>query len=175
MAKQTIGIGAAANDGTGDDLRVAFDKVNDNFSEIYTELGGTTLSNLNFIGNTISSEDSNGAIILDPNGTGNVTIASGSLVGNVTGALTGNADTATTAATVTTAAQPTITSVGTLSSLNIGADRYNISTTYTPASSVGSPGDTTGDVAVDNSFFYYCTGVYDGSTVIWVRSTLSAF
>ena len=35
MAKQTIGIGSTANDGTGDPLRDAFDKVNDNFSEVY--------------------------------------------------------------------------------------------------------------------------------------------
>ncbi len=35
MAKQTIGIGAAANDGTGDTLRDAMDKVNDNFDELY--------------------------------------------------------------------------------------------------------------------------------------------
>ena len=31
MAKQTIGIGSSANDGTGDDLREAFVKVNNNF------------------------------------------------------------------------------------------------------------------------------------------------
>lgn len=37
MAKQTIGIGTAANDGTGDNIRVAFDKVNDNFNEVYTK------------------------------------------------------------------------------------------------------------------------------------------
>lgn len=35
MSKQTIGIGSAANDGTGDTLRDAFDKVNDNFNELY--------------------------------------------------------------------------------------------------------------------------------------------
>ena len=35
MAKQTIGIGASANDGTGDQLRAAFDKTNDNVHEIY--------------------------------------------------------------------------------------------------------------------------------------------
>lgn len=35
MAKQTINIGASANDGTGDPLRTAFDKVNDNFNELY--------------------------------------------------------------------------------------------------------------------------------------------
>lgn len=37
MAQQTIGIGASANDGTGDPLRTAFDKTNDNFDELYIE------------------------------------------------------------------------------------------------------------------------------------------
>ena len=35
MAKQVIGIGSVANDGTGDPLRTAFDKCNDNFTELY--------------------------------------------------------------------------------------------------------------------------------------------
>lgn len=35
MAKQTINIGSVANDGTGDNLRVAGDKINDNFTELY--------------------------------------------------------------------------------------------------------------------------------------------
>ena len=39
MAKQTIGLGSAANDNTGDTLRVGGDKVNDNFNEIYAALG----------------------------------------------------------------------------------------------------------------------------------------
>jgi hypothetical protein len=34
MAIQTINLGTFANDGTGDDLRIAFEKVNNNFSEI---------------------------------------------------------------------------------------------------------------------------------------------
>ena len=38
MAKQTIGIGTTANDGTGDRLRAAMDKVNDNFNELYGAL-----------------------------------------------------------------------------------------------------------------------------------------
>ena len=37
MAKQTINIGTTANDGTGDQLRSAFDKVNDNFTELYND------------------------------------------------------------------------------------------------------------------------------------------
>jgi len=35
MAKQVINIGTTANDGTGDPLRDAMDKANDNFTEIY--------------------------------------------------------------------------------------------------------------------------------------------
>ena len=40
MAKQTINIGTVANDGTGDPLRTAFDKVNDNFTELYNDDAG---------------------------------------------------------------------------------------------------------------------------------------
>lgn len=35
MAQQTINIGTVANDGTGDTLRTAGSKINDNFSELY--------------------------------------------------------------------------------------------------------------------------------------------
>ena len=35
MAKQTINLGTSANKGDGDPLRTAFDKVNDNFNELY--------------------------------------------------------------------------------------------------------------------------------------------
>ena len=35
MSKQIINIGTTANDGTGDPLRTAFDKINDNFTELY--------------------------------------------------------------------------------------------------------------------------------------------
>lgn len=37
MAKQTINIGTVAGDGTGDSPRVAMDKVNDNFDELYAD------------------------------------------------------------------------------------------------------------------------------------------
>ena len=40
MAQQTINIGTVANDGTGDPLRSAFDKVNDNFTELYSDDAG---------------------------------------------------------------------------------------------------------------------------------------
>ena len=74
MAKQSINIGSAANDGTGDPLRTAFDKINDNFSEIYTELGGSSLSSLKLSGNALISDVENEDINITPNGTGNVVI-----------------------------------------------------------------------------------------------------
>jgi len=56
MAKQIINIGASANDGTGDPLRNAFDKANDNFTEVYLALGNAN--------NPIDLFDNNGALDL---------------------------------------------------------------------------------------------------------------
>lgn len=85
MAKQTINIGTAANDGTGDPLRTAFDKANDNFDEIY--LSGLIDGNLNIDGNTFKSTNTNGDMILDPNGEGVVSVV-GDLV--VSGSIRGD-------------------------------------------------------------------------------------
>lgn len=47
MTKQAVGLGAAPNDGTGDNLRVGAGKINDNFNEVYNALGnGTALTTL---------------------------------------------------------------------------------------------------------------------------------
>ena len=85
MSKQTINVGTNQDDGTGDNLRSAFVKVNENFTEIYTELGGTALSNISMSGSTITTDDSNSGIIIDPQGSGTIT-----LTGNTT--LTGTLD-----------------------------------------------------------------------------------
>tara|TARA_Y100001937_G_scaffold117900_1_gene171645 strand:+ start:1340 stop:2971 length:1632 start_codon:yes stop_codon:yes gene_type:complete len=82
MAQQTINIGSSANDGTGDPLRTAFDKINDNFTELY---GSTSEANdliedstpqlggdLDVNGRRITSARSNEDIVLLPNGTGGV-------------------------------------------------------------------------------------------------------
>ena len=39
MARNPIDIGTIGNDGTGDSIRDAFRKVNDNFKELYSSLG----------------------------------------------------------------------------------------------------------------------------------------
>jgi len=66
MAKQTINIGTAVNDGTGDPLRTAFDKVNDNFDELY--LTGVTAGPLKLTSLTTAERDAlvspvNGSLI----------------------------------------------------------------------------------------------------------------
>ena len=81
MAQQKINLGTQGNDGTGDAIRVAFSKVNDNFGELYgnttglidvandttPQLGG----NLDINGKSIVSV-SNASINILPNGTGSV-------------------------------------------------------------------------------------------------------
>lgn len=44
MARQTINRGTTANDGTGDTLRTAAQKINENFEELYTSVGGDSAS-----------------------------------------------------------------------------------------------------------------------------------
>jgi len=71
MAQQTLNIGATANDGTGDTLRVAMDKVNDNFDEIYAS---PIISDfITITGNEIRANRSNDDLVLEPSGTGVVT------------------------------------------------------------------------------------------------------
>ena len=100
MALQSLNIGTAANDGTGDNLRVGGDKINDNFSEIYTAFGnGSTLSTLAVtalngatanelvtVGSTTTELDAEANLTFD--GTtlavsGNVTIANAGNIGSV--------------------------------------------------------------------------------------------
>jgi hypothetical protein len=74
MARQSINIGSSANDGTGDPLRTAFDKINDNFVELYgTDDDSKTLANnLDVNGHNIISSRSNEDIRILPAGTGGV-------------------------------------------------------------------------------------------------------
>ena len=94
MAQQTIGVGSSANDGTGDPLRRAFNKINANFSELYGASGEDAIvddtspqlgGNLDINGFNITSARSNENIRIIPNGTGTVELEANT---NVTGNLT---------------------------------------------------------------------------------------
>ena len=65
-----INYGAAPNDGTGDPLRTAFIKTDENFDNIW--LAGPVGSNITIANNTISVADTNGNLILSPNGIGTI-------------------------------------------------------------------------------------------------------
>ena len=59
MAKQIINIGRTANDRSGDPLRSAFNKVNENFTELYNAVGADV---------QIPSQTNNGGKVLTTNG-----------------------------------------------------------------------------------------------------------
>ena len=66
--QQQIDYGTSANDGTGDDLRVAFIKTDENFDNIW--LAGPVGSNITITNNTVQVNNTNGNLILSPNGIG---------------------------------------------------------------------------------------------------------
>lgn len=53
--------------------------------------------------------------------------------------------------------------------LSVQGSSVSFTNTSAPLTSVGQVGDTSGLVAFDDSYVYYCTGSYDGSTDIWKR------
>jgi len=92
MGKLTVDTGTLGNASTGDSLRTAFAKVNENFDEIYEAIGTQLDTGL------ITTNVTNGDIKVQPNGTGVVEINSlkitdddiTSLLTNGTVAITGN-------------------------------------------------------------------------------------
>jgi hypothetical protein len=82
---ETIYIGTTANDGSGDPIRNAFSKINTNFAYVFNNLPAA--SNISFSGNTISTVSNNNSIVIDPNGTGNLIVATNA---TITGTVTAN-------------------------------------------------------------------------------------
>jgi hypothetical protein len=70
MAQEVINIGAQADDGTGDTIRRAGLKINNNFTELFAR--PSVASDINVIQNNISTTASNADIVIKPSGTGNV-------------------------------------------------------------------------------------------------------
>ena len=75
MARQTINIGAVADDGTGDSIRVSGVKINENFAEVYAQDKLVNLTHFEFDNNTIKGLLSNADIEMSGNGTGHVDIS----------------------------------------------------------------------------------------------------
>ena len=120
MAKQSLNLGSAANDNTGDTLRAGGTKINDNFNELYAAIGnGATIqidvtnaasgqvlryNGTNFVASDYTAltaaldvnnnsiiSTSNQNITVAPNGTGDIRLSAGSVTSVFDGA-TGNVD-----------------------------------------------------------------------------------
>ena len=87
MARLIIDTGVLGNAATGDTLRTAMTKANDNFSELYTDLAATTSSNGN-----LTNSDTNGNVKIFANGTGIVEIDRLSINNTAISSLDTNAD-----------------------------------------------------------------------------------
>ena len=116
MTRQNINVGSSANDGTGDTLRSAGTKINANFQELYTQLGGdsSTLSSKVIIKDSSSvgtiifegtSADSHETKLIATDPTADRTIALPNAGGNIV------LDTATQTLTNKTLTTPTIASI----------------------------------------------------------------
>ena len=81
MSQYTINIGAIPNDGTGDPLRTAFNETNLNFDQIWAT--GLIGSNIAAANNTILTTNTNGNLVLAPNGIGQV-VSNVDIVPNLT-------------------------------------------------------------------------------------------
>jgi hypothetical protein len=85
MARETINIGVVANDGTGDSFRIAGQKINNNFAELYITFEPTELGDgIELTGNDIVATRSNDNINIIPSGTGIVTVPSLRTGGTIT-------------------------------------------------------------------------------------------
>ena len=79
MAQEIINTGAAANDGTGDPLRTAFIKTDNNFDQIWA--AGPVGTNVRISGNTITTLTVNTDLALSPNGAANVRLNNNTIPG----------------------------------------------------------------------------------------------
>lgn len=168
MAQQIINYGNVANDGTGDPLRDAFIKVDDNFTQIWA--AGPVGSNITIQDNTIAVTNTNGNLILMPNGVGVIQTNSKLLP-----RLDNTYDLGSSelryrtlnvgAGGITTSGNLNLSSIGNLK-IQGGTNGYiiqtdgqgNLNWIALPGEGNGAPGGTTGQVQYNNS------GLFGGST-----------
>jgi len=183
MARQLVGIGSSANDGTGDTLRDGIDKVNDNFIEIYGKIGdGTTIGTFTTTGITSTGDftiDGSADIILDADGGdvffkdggttfGSATNTSGNLIikSGTTTALTFSGANVTAAGVVT---GTTVEATGDTSSGD------NAAIGYTSAEGLILTGQgSTNDITIKNDADTAVVSIPTGGTDITVAGVVTA-
>jgi len=185
MAKQTINIGLAANDNTGDQLRTAFDKTNDNFDEIYGGIASVVRQSapptlIGVTGDIAGMIAYGGGIIY-------VCIANFDNINNIWvehEVLNIDAHVADGTIHFTEAAidHANILSIGTNSHgvidstlADIQAGAGTVVRQTAPANSFGATGDEAGMMAYDSAFIYFCVTNYTvGAIDIWDRVAVTS-
>ena len=153
MAQLIIDTGAAANDGTGDPLRTAFTDTNLNFTAIYT--AGPVDSNIQITNNTILTINTNGNLVLSPNGIGKV-VANVDIVPNTANVRNLGSSTARWSSAY-------VQYLDVSGSLTVAG---NISAA--PQTKASNATGTTGQICWDANYIYVCT-----ATDVWKRSPLT--
>lgn len=83
MTQQIIDVGSTANDGTGDPIRTAFTKTNDNFTELYNATTVSVTGNVSG-GNIVSSGVVSGTVQLTQASSDPATTTNGTMYYNST-------------------------------------------------------------------------------------------
>ena len=152
MARLNIDRGTEGNVATGDTLRTAMTKINNNFIDVYGLVGDPSTG-------LLTNSTTNGDIKVQPNGTGIVEIDQLQINNSTITPLITNGD--------------LTLGVNGTGQVVVSDDRIVITTTKT-ATGIGSAGDVAGSIAWDTTNLYVCTANYDGSTAVWKKLVLQA-
>jgi len=152
MARLNVDTGTEGNSATGDTLRTAMTKINNNFIDVNGLVGDPSTG-------LLTNSTTNGDIKVQPNGTGIVEIDQLQINNSTITPLITNGD--------------LTLGVNGTGQVVVSDDRIVITTTKT-ASGVGSAGDVAGSIAWDTTNLYVCTANYDGSTAVWKKLVLQA-
>jgi hypothetical protein len=159
MSQELINIGQSANDKSGDSIRLAFLKCNNNFGELYASLGNSVVP-------APSAEDANYILSVNSDGTGYQLIAPTSITNLVL------------------AATPPVGNPNTLWYDDVGGRLYVYYQSHwveaspplgqykpiPPTSAQGASGDVQGEWSADANYYYFCTATWQGlGAVIWKR------
>jgi hypothetical protein len=185
MTRRVINVGTSPNRGDGDPLRTAFDKINTNFTELYTSFRGWQIIRSDYVaqnGDRIIADTSDRAFSItlpdNPEEGFYIEIADG-------GDFSVNNLLLISEKPIEGFNQDIVFDirglglefvyVGTawqiLTTLGVKGDKGDpgLDIVDPPTSSSGREGDKQGMVAFDDSHFYYCVSDFDTSTIIWKR------
>lgn len=144
MSQANVNIGTGPSSGDGDPLRSAFAKINDNFTELYSSVGGLT--------NSVSSVAGR---------TGNVTLTVNDVIGAASKSyvnnLVLNGNTQLSGFEVN----------GNITFIDNSVQSTAYTATYSTATPTPTSEGTKGDIVQDGSYIYFCI---DANT--WVRSSI---